>query len=158
MGAAPFPAVITTKLSGNWRKDKANSDVDCYARQLDLLEIQGIQKACAMKLINGLQIDSDEQRVKVAYKVDNVPFYKHTEEFRLGQSVSMSRRDKKSGQQHATMRAVPKGVEVDIQLDPPFSGSIREVYNLYTDNTLSVTSITTVKGQTEKCIQVYRRQ
>ena len=62
MGAAPFPAVISTKLSGNWRKDKANSDVDCYARQLDLLEIQGIQKACAMKLINGLQIDSDEQR------------------------------------------------------------------------------------------------
>ena len=34
------------------------------------------------------------------------------------------------------------------------AGSIREVYNLYTDNTLSVTSITTVKGQTEKCIQV----
>ena len=62
MGAAPFPAVISTKLSGNWRKDKDNSDVDCYARQLDLLEIQGIQKACAMKLINGLQIDSDEQR------------------------------------------------------------------------------------------------
>ena len=54
--------------------------------------------------------------------MDNVPFYKHTEEFRLGQSVSMSRRDKKSGQQHATMRALPKGVEVDIQLDPPFSG------------------------------------
>ena len=63
--------------------------------------------------------------VKVAYKVDNVPFYKHTEEFRLGQSVSMSRRDKKSGQQHATMRAVPKGVEVDIQLDPPFSGETK---------------------------------
>ena len=62
MGAAPFPAVIATKLSGCWRKDKANSDVDCYARQLDLLEIQGIQKACAMKLINGLQIDSDEER------------------------------------------------------------------------------------------------
>ena len=57
--------------------------------------------------------------------MDNVPFYKHTEEFRLGQSVSMSRRDKKSGQQHATMRAVPKGVEVDIQLDPPFSGEYK---------------------------------
>ena len=62
MGAAPFPAVISTKLGGSWRKDKANSDVDCYARQLDLLEVQGIQKACAMKLINGLQIDSDEER------------------------------------------------------------------------------------------------
>ena len=34
------------------------------------------------------------------------------------------------------------------------AGSIREIYNLYSDNTLSVTSITTVKGQTEKCIQV----
>ena len=69
-----------------------------------------------------LMVLASHAGVKVAYKVDNVPFYKHTEEFRLGQSVSMSRRDKKSGQQHATMRAVPKGVEVDIQLDPPFSG------------------------------------
>ena len=62
--------------------------------------------------------------LKVVYKVDNVPFYKHTEEFKLGQSVSMSRRDKKPGQQHAAMRALPKGVEVDIQLDPPYSGNI----------------------------------
>ena len=61
MGAAPFPAVIATKLAGNWRKDKSNSDVDCYARQLDLLQIQGIQKACALKLINGLQIESDQE-------------------------------------------------------------------------------------------------
>ena len=60
--------------------------------------------------------------MKIIYKVDNVPFYKHTEEFRLGQNVSMSRRDKKQGQQHASMRALPQGVEVDIQLDPPFEG------------------------------------
>lgn len=59
----------------------------------------------------------------MVYKVDNVPFYKHKEEFKLGQSVSMSRRDKKPGQQHAAMRALPKGVEVDIQLDPPYSGT-----------------------------------
>lgn len=62
MGAAPFPSVVSTKLSGTWRKDKSNSDVECYSRQLDLLQVQGIQKACAMKLINGLQIDSDEER------------------------------------------------------------------------------------------------
>ncbi len=62
MGAAPFSAIISTKLGGSWRTDKANSDVDCYERQLDLLEVQGIQKACAMKLINGLQIDSDKER------------------------------------------------------------------------------------------------
>jgi len=62
MGAAPFPSVISTKLAGTWRKDKVNSEVDCYARQLDLLQIQGIQKACAIKLINGLQIDSDQER------------------------------------------------------------------------------------------------
>ena len=37
------------------------------------------------------------------------------------------------------------------------AGSIREVYNLYTDDTLSVTSVTTVKGETEKCIQVRDR-
>lgn len=60
--------------------------------------------------------------MKVVYKVDNVPFYKHTEEFRLGRSISTSRRDKKPGQQHATIRPLQKGVEIDIQLDPPFSG------------------------------------
>ena len=67
MGAAPFPAVIATKLAGTWRKDKSNSDVDCYARQLDLLQIQGIQKACALKLINGLQIESDQEREYVLH-------------------------------------------------------------------------------------------
>ena len=61
--------------------------------------------------------------MKVVYKVDNVPFYKHKEEFRLGKSISSSRRDKKPGQQHATIRALQKGVEIDIQLDPPFSGT-----------------------------------
>ena len=55
--------------------------------------------------------------------MDKVPFYKHTEEFRLGQTVSMSRRDKKSGKQHAVLRAVPEGIQVDIKLDPPFSGA-----------------------------------
>jgi hypothetical protein len=62
MGASPFPAVIASKLSGTWRKDRSNSEIDCFARQLDLLQIQGIQKACALKLINGLQISSENER------------------------------------------------------------------------------------------------
>ncbi len=60
--------------------------------------------------------------MKVCYSVDRVPFYKHTEEFRLGEPVTMSRRDKKSGKQHALLRAIPEGVQVDIKLDPPFAG------------------------------------
>ena len=61
--------------------------------------------------------------MRVQFTVDKVPFYKHTEEFRLGQEVSMGRRDKKSGMQHAVLRAVPEGVQVDIKLDAPFSGA-----------------------------------
>lgn len=60
--------------------------------------------------------------MKVQFAVDRVPFYKHTEEFRLGEAVTMDRRDKKAGKQHAVLRAIPEGVQVDIQLDPPFAG------------------------------------
>jgi hypothetical protein len=60
--------------------------------------------------------------LRVRFSVDRVPFYKHTEEFRLGEPVTMSRRDKKSGKQHAVLRTIPDGVEVDIRLDPPFEG------------------------------------
>lgn len=61
--------------------------------------------------------------MRVQFTVDKVPFYKHTEEFRLDEIVSMNRRDKKSGMQHAVLRAVPEGVQVKIKLDPPFSGA-----------------------------------
>ncbi len=61
--------------------------------------------------------------MRVQFSVDKVPFYKHTEEFRLDKTVSMSRRDKKSGKQHAVLRSVPEGVQVQIKLDPPFSGA-----------------------------------
>jgi hypothetical protein len=56
MGAAQ----LLPPLSGKWRKDRSASQPECYSRQLDLLGLGGVQKACAEKLINGLQIDEDE--------------------------------------------------------------------------------------------------
>ena len=35
---------------------KDQSELDCYSRQLDLLQIGGIQKATAVKLMNGINI------------------------------------------------------------------------------------------------------
>ena len=61
--------------------------------------------------------------MRVAYKVDKVPFYKHVEEFRLDQPVSMSRRDKKSGQQLALLKRLPDSVQVEIKLEGPDQGA-----------------------------------
>ena len=36
---------------------KDQSELDCYSRQLDLLQIGGIQKATAVKLMNGINIE-----------------------------------------------------------------------------------------------------
>ncbi|BDA50356.1 hypothetical protein COCOBI_16-0320 [Coccomyxa sp. Obi] len=157
MGAAQCAAGVRTDFNGKWRKDKSASQMDCYSKQLDLLQLQGVQKSLAQKLINGLQIQQNDESMRVQFTVDKVPFYKHTEEFRLGQEVSMSRRDKKSGMQHAVLRAVPEGVQVDIKLDAPFSGNILETYTCPKDGVLQVESITQVNGKSEKCIQVYRR-
>ena len=63
--------------------------------------------------------------MRVEYKVDKVPFFKHSENFRLGQEVTMGRRDKKAGQQHATLRKLPGAVHVDIQLDGPDTGGLQ---------------------------------
>lgn len=54
--------------------------------------------------------------------MDKVPFFKHSEEFRLGRETIMGRRDKKSGQQRAFLREVPEGLQIDIQLEQPFPG------------------------------------
>ena len=63
--------------------------------------------------------------MRVEYKVDKVPFFKHSEQFRLGQEVTMGRRDKKAGQQHATLRKTPSAVHVHIQLDGPDTGMLQ---------------------------------
>lgn len=60
MGAAQCVTGISANFSGRWRKDRSASQGECYSKQLDLLQIGGIQKACAEKLINGLHIDQKE--------------------------------------------------------------------------------------------------
>jgi hypothetical protein len=61
MGAAQCAAGVRSDFSGNWRKDKGASQMDCYAKQLDLLQLQGVQKNLAQKLINGLQIQQNDE-------------------------------------------------------------------------------------------------
>lgn len=50
------PGVVTA-LKYLCLQDKERSELDCYSRQLDLLQIGGIQKATAMKLMNGIDIE-----------------------------------------------------------------------------------------------------
>ena len=60
--------------------------------------------------------------MRTTYKVDKVPFFKHSEDFLLGRETVMGRRDKKGGEQRAFLREVPAGLQIDIQLEQPLPG------------------------------------
>jgi hypothetical protein len=60
--------------------------------------------------------------MRTTYKVDKVPFFKHSEDFLLGRETVMGRRDKKGGEQRAFLREVPEGLQIDIQLEQPLPG------------------------------------
>ncbi|KAK9843768.1 hypothetical protein WJX81_005588 [Elliptochloris bilobata] len=144
-------------ITGRWEKVKDQSELDCYSKQLDLLQIGGIQKATAVKLMNGINIEHSADGMRTEYKVDKVPFFKHCEEFRLGRETVMGRRDKKSGQQRAFLREVPEGLQIDIQLEQPFPGRIVETFSCPEDGILKIASVTAVDGREQHCIQMYRK-
>lgn len=47
-------------FKGKWLKDRDASQMSNYSRQLDLMQLGGVQKRTAMYLIHGLDISQDD--------------------------------------------------------------------------------------------------
>lgn len=144
-------------FKGKWLKDRDASQMTKYSRQLDLLQLGGIQKRTAMYLIHGLDISQDDTTFTAKFIVAKVPFFKPTEKYLIDKEVTMKRRDLRGGAQTCTMRPVDRGLQVDIQWPEPCAGSLTETYTSPEDGVLHVYSVTRVNGEEQECLQVYRK-
>ena len=91
---------------------------------LSLLGLTGIRKTGALKLINEVNIEQaqDEPQFTVRYVSSKVRFLKSVEEFTLGRTVQMPRRDGQPGTQSATMTQDDQGVQTVVTWGEPNAG------------------------------------
>jgi hypothetical protein len=50
-------------LKGLWLLDRERSDISCYARQLDLMRLTGVQKSTTVNLYRGIDVKVDDEGV-----------------------------------------------------------------------------------------------
>lgn len=112
-------------LSGKWLKDQENSDLNAYGEMLSLLGLSGIRKTGALKLINTLALEhsTEEPHFIVRYVASRVQFLKSVEEFTLGHSVEMPRRDGEKGVQIGAMTQDDTQVQTVITWGEPNPGA-----------------------------------
>jgi hypothetical protein len=145
------------RLEGRWNKDKSASDMQGYGKSLDLMGIHGIKKRTAMVMMDGVEIIQDDSAITTKF-VTKVPQWRPTEVYSFKGPSLMSRRDQKKGQQTAVVGTTPDGeLEVTVTWDEPNPGCFREVYRVPQDGVLHIESFTTINGQTESTLQVYRK-
>ena len=61
--------------AGVWVKDTSRSDQAAYGRALDLMQLNGLQKTTALRLIEGVEIQQDASNFSVNF-LTVVPFFK----------------------------------------------------------------------------------
>ncbi|EIE19731.1 hypothetical protein COCSUDRAFT_48843 [Coccomyxa subellipsoidea C-169] len=159
-GAAASSEAATASvsdLSGVWIKDTDASDLASYERALDMMGLNGLQKTTALRLIEGLEIQTQGSTVTVQF-LTVVPFFKVTEEFSTMKETTMSRRDLRSGQQIAKAAFTPEGLKINIKWSAPYACTVDDLYQLQSPTTLHVVSKVSIGGRTETTLQVYHRR
>lgn len=66
---------IVLPCAGVWIKDTNRSDLAAYGRALDLMQLNGLQKTTALRLIEGVEIQQDASKFSVNF-LTVVPFFK----------------------------------------------------------------------------------
>ncbi|CAL5224241.1 g6893 [Coccomyxa viridis] len=143
--------------TGVWIKDTNRSDAAAYGRALDLMQLNGLQKTTALRLIEGVEIQQDASNFSVNF-LTVVPFFKVTEQYSFSRQTSMARRDLRSGQQTAQARLDAEGVRLSITWGEPSAARVVDLYRLQAPDVLEVVSEVSVGGRTEITTQIYRRQ
>mmetsp|Transcript_12606 Transcript_12606/g.37927 ORF Transcript_12606/g.37927 Transcript_12606/m.37927 type:complete len:344 (+) Transcript_12606:4298-5329(+) len=150
--AASMPAI-----AGSWRKDKQASDMEGYGRALDLLGIGGMKKKAATILMDGIDIEQDDEGFKTTF-VTKVRFFRPVESFSYSSPKQMSRRDQRKGCQTAVVSPTGDGgLEVDVTWSEPLQGGFKETYKLQSPDELHIKSVTTIGDRSESTLQIYRK-
>jgi hypothetical protein len=147
-------------FSGQWEKDTAASDMDAYAKQVAMLHMSSVQTYAALHFMWGLNIKSDDQGFTLRFLVKRVPafVFREVEHYTYDQQTSMSRRDRRPGQQTGDLSHEDGGVQVDIKWGDPYAAHTREIYTLPSAQVMHLNSTVTVGDESVSCLQVYNRK
>lgn len=145
-------------IAGSWRKDKQNSDMEGYGRQLDLLGIGGMKKRAATIMMDGVSIQQDDKGFTTSF-ITKVRFFRPVESFSYSEPKTMPRRDQRRGSQTAVVAPISADrLEVNVTWEDPMQGGFKEVYTLPEPGVLHIHSVTTVGDRSESTLQVYRKE
>jgi hypothetical protein len=130
-----------------------------YERALTLLELGKLQRMTAMQLIEGIEVKHGGQWLSVEF-LTVVPFFKVTERYKLGSTVSIPRRDLRPGNQQAEASFDPVNGVLHLKStwNEPNAGSVNEKLILSPNGRdLEYVSTLVVSHGTEITRQVYTR-
>ncbi len=145
--------------TGIFLRDISRSDMTSYERSLALLELGKLQRMTAMQLIEGIELKHGGQWLSVEF-LTVVPFFKVTERYSLGSTVSISRRDLRTGNQQAEAYVDPVDGALHLKSSwgEPNAGSVNEKLMLSADgNELEYVSTLIVPHGREVTRQMYTR-
>lgn len=147
-------------FSGQWEKDTAASDMDAYAKQVEMLHMSSVQTYAALHFMWGLNIKSDNQGFTLRFLVKRVPafVFREVEHYTYDQQTSMSRRDRRSGQQTGDLTRADGGVQLDIKWGDPYAAHTRELYTLPSPSVMHLNSTVTVGDQSVSSLTVYNKK
>jgi hypothetical protein len=130
-----------------------------YERALTLLELGKLQRMTAMQLIEGIELKHGGNWLSVEF-LTVVPFFKVTERYNLGSTVSISRRDLRAGNQQAEAYVDPVdgALHLKSSWNEPNAGTVNEKLILTANGAeLEYVSTLTVPHGKEVTRQVYTR-
>jgi hypothetical protein len=130
-----------------------------YERSLTLLELGKLQRMTAMQLIEGIELKQGGKWLSVEF-LTVVPFFKVTERYNLGSTVSIPRRDLRTGNQlaEAYIDPVDGALHLKSSWNEPNAGSVNEKLSLSPDGKeLEYVSTLIVPHGKEVTKQVYTK-
>lgn len=156
--AASTGSVTATELPlGVYIRDTQQSDMVSYERALGLLGLGGLQRMTAMKLIEGLELRKEGDRI-VLHFLTVVPFFKVTESYTLNGESSFGRRDLRPGRQAARAFLAADGTLcLQSKWQEPNTGSLQERFIVKGDGVLEVVASLKVRSGEEVTRMVYQR-
>ena len=147
--------VSLSDLTGVWIKDRQASDLESYARALDMMRLGSLQKTTALNLIEGFELREEQGGLKLKF-LTVVPFFEVSETYRSAPAnlaptfskqisismpgtdrncllhsfdgvTEMGRRDMKRGLQEASAQLTSSGMIVAIEWGRPDPGMHQQV-------------------------------
>ena len=116
----------------------------------------------AVNMINGLAVHIDDKKGHAVVEfltTAPIPFFKVTEEYKLGEETTMQRRDMRRGEQRAVLHTMqPHSMKVEVTWEGEVAGRVEETFFLEEGGTMVVRGVMDIGGKKYDVRQVYVKE